>query len=380
MAAQENDVIDFEMEAPVIELKMKGTGKVELCVDGKSLTDDIPGASVSADGTVKIGGRDAGELDDPSVAEQLGAKLQSWFPPGNVTHVHSVQEFDEKKAQGLAVGKFSAEWCGPCKMAAPKVDKLSLEYPNVTFLHVDGDEIKQLMRREGANCYPTFFFYRNGSKTSDKVEGADVSKVEQIIKKMGATKVEQKRAAVEPENVTINIKRDVFQLKKTSAGVEMWVDGKIAIPAGKCPTIKVNEETRKVSIGRRGGVIYDGGDYNVQQIMNDIKAMFPTKVVHVHTTEQFDDILQKNAKVVAKFSADWCGPCHAVAPAYTELSNKTSGVVFLHVDVDECKEVSTREGIQAMPTFHFYVNGKKDSSKMVRGANIERVKTVVASL
>lgn len=380
MAAQENDVIDFEMEAPVIELKMKGTGKVELCVDGRSLTDDIPGASVSADGTVKIGGREAGELEDPTLAEVLGAKLSSWFPPGVVTHVHSVEEFDQKKSQGIAVGKFSAEWCGPCKMAAPKVEKLSLEYPNVTFLHVDGDEIKQLMRREGATCYPTFFFYRNGSKTSDKVEGADVAKVEQIIKRMGATKVAQKRAAVEPEDLTINIKRDVFQLKKTSRGIEMWVDGQMAIPAGKVPTIKVNRETRKVSIGRRGGVIYNGGDFNVEQIMNAIEAMFPTKVVHVSTTEQFDEILQKNAKVVAKFSADWCGPCHAVAPAYTDLSNTTEGVVFLHVDVDECKNLSQREGVTAMPTFHFYVNGSKDQSKMVRGANIAAVKNNVASL
>lgn len=380
MAALETNIVEFEMEAPVITLNMKGTGKVELVVNGDSLTDDIPGASVAVDGTVKVGGREAGELEDVSLAGELSAKLQRWFPPGNVQHVHSVDEFDKKKESGITVGKFSAEWCGPCKMAAPKVEKLSLQYPNVTFLHVDGDEIKQLMRREGANCYPTFFFYRNGTKTSDKVEGADVAKVENIIKRMGATKVELKQAAVEPESVTLPLRRDAFKVEMTEAGVKLWVDGKVAIPAGKCPPIKVNKSTRKVTIGRRGGVIYDGGDYDVQKIMNDIEAMFPTRVKHIHNKEQFDEILKNNPKVVAKFSADWCGPCHAVAPAFTKLSNEVQSVIFLHVDVDECKSLSSREGIQAMPTFHFYINGKKDASKMVRGANIEKVKQTVGSL
>ena len=35
---------------------------------------------------------------------------------------------------------FFAEWCGPCKMVAPKLDALSKDLPGVTFLKVDVDE------------------------------------------------------------------------------------------------------------------------------------------------------------------------------------------------------------------------------------------------
>lgn len=329
---------------------------------------DLPSAKINRDTReVFFMGRSGGKVDRNADIEALAGTLEGWFPSGRVIHALNEGDFDSRKGNGIVVAKFSAEWCGPCKQVAPKIDKLSLKYPDVTFIHIDGDKVKPLMRREGANCYPTFFFYQDGQKQNDKVEGGDAGKVEEIIKKLGASAVEVQQAA--DEEVAIAVDRDTYLLEKESEGFSLSVNGEKVLPAPKCPPLELNRETRKVSIGRGGGVLFDSPDYNVEEVMNKIEEWFPNKVQHVHSVADFDKIVKENANVVAKYSANWCGPCHAIAPFFRDLSLKHENVVFLHIDVDQCKELSQRESIQAMPTFDFWSGGKKQTEKQVRGGD-----------
>ena len=48
------------------------------------------------------------------------------------------------------------------------------------------------------------------------------------------------------------------------------------------------------------------------------------------------DVVNAEGRVVVDFYADWCGPCHQVAPALEELSSKWEGDVrFVKVNIDE---------------------------------------------
>lgn len=39
---------------------------------------------------------------------------------------------------------FTASWCGPCKMVAPKYEQLASEHPDVLFLKVSHEETRSL--------------------------------------------------------------------------------------------------------------------------------------------------------------------------------------------------------------------------------------------
>ncbi|KAI9512488.1 thioredoxin-domain-containing protein [Russula earlei] len=78
-------------------------------------------------------------------------------------------------------------------------------------------------------------------------------------------------------------------------------------------------------------------------------------ITHITSLSQLDTILNKSQTklTVIDFHATWCGPCHAIAPAYEALSKQYANVNFLKCDVDAAQDVAGRYAIRAMPTFVF---------------------------
>lgn len=374
--AAETTTIEFAWEADVYTLKSVG-GKVQLIIEDQVAHPDVSAAKIGDDASLTILGSSMGKLDLSAMGDvsALAQKLKDWFPPGVVKHGHSMAEFDELKASGITVGKFSAEWCGPCKQVAPIIDRLSLEYPDVTFVHMDEAEAKDLFQREGVGCYPTFHVYVDGVKQSNKtVEGGNWKKVEDHIKALGAEKVEV-GGTERPENeeVLLICEQDRFKVEKTEAGVALYVNGDMVAPPGKCPRVEIDEEKNTCTIGRNSGKLDLGDGLDVTVLAGQMKSLFPTEVKHINSTEEFNETVASGV-TVAKFSAKWCGPCKAIAGAYHDMSNKLKGKVkFLHIDVDEQKELSKRHGVEAMPTFHIFKDGVKQPAMMVRGAKIQQV-------
>lgn len=78
------------------------------------------------------------------------------------------------------------------------------------------------------------------------------------------------------------------------------------------------------------------------------------------TDATFDDVVLKSAlPVLVKFSASWCGPCRAIAPAIEALANELDGqAVIAGVDVDQNPGLPAKYGIRAVPTFILFKGGE----------------------
>jgi thioredoxin 1 len=85
-----------------------------------------------------------------------------------VKQIKTAAEFDELIGTGATVFvDFFATWCGPCKMVAPIVEKLSEKYPDVTFVKVDVDEVGDLAQRLGIMSIPALYIFKDGKKAAE---------------------------------------------------------------------------------------------------------------------------------------------------------------------------------------------------------------------
>ncbi len=90
----------------------------------------------------------------------------------NVLHVQASDWRAIETSQKLVLVDFWAEWCAPCRMLAPTVEKLAEVYGNqVDFAKVNVDELPELANQYGVRSIPTLVLLRDG-KVVEQLIGA----------------------------------------------------------------------------------------------------------------------------------------------------------------------------------------------------------------
>ncbi len=87
------------------------------------------------------------------------------------------------------------------------------------------------------------------------------------------------------------------------------------------------------------------------------------------TEENFErEVLASEGPVLVDFWADWCAPCHRIAPVLEELACDFEGRATIgKVNVDEQAALAKRYGIRSIPALVFFHGGEVvDQSRGVR--------------
>jgi len=78
------------------------------------------------------------------------------------------------------------------------------------------------------------------------------------------------------------------------------------------------------------------------------------------TEQSFDEeVVQSDKPVIVDFWAEWCGPCHAVAPVLDRIVEDRNGdIKLVKVNIDEQPALSQRFGVQSIPTMILFKDGE----------------------
>jgi thioredoxin 1 len=117
-------------------------------------------------------------------------------PGGGVTTINSMEQWDSLFSTDesvFVICKFTASWCGPCKVIQPFYESLAAEHTNVKFclVDVDNDSTESIGLSAGVAILPTFGLFKTSRKVETTYIGSDKAKLLHLVESV--TKQETKK-------------------------------------------------------------------------------------------------------------------------------------------------------------------------------------------
>ncbi len=73
------------------------------------------------------------------------------------------------------------------------------------------------------------------------------------------------------------------------------------------------------------------------------------------------EVIGSEGKVIVDFWAEWCGPCHAVAPVLDRIADEHQ-VKLVKVNIDQEQGLAQRFGVSSIPTMMLFEGGELRAS------------------
>lgn len=101
-----------------------------------------------------------------------------------IKHINN-NEFEKEVIENkkVVLVDFYADWCGPCKMVAPVLEKIGKENSNIEIVKVNVDENQELAMKYSVMSIPTLVIFKEGKVVDGMIGFSEEETILNLIKK-----------------------------------------------------------------------------------------------------------------------------------------------------------------------------------------------------
>ena len=265
--------------------------------------------------------------DGAQIADQHNYDLAE---PIKIPELQTEQEYRDFLANNeIAVVKFGADWCPPCRQLDPELEKIAgyFQTENVAFATVDVDDFKSLAASLGVSGIPDTRLYYNAAFYSN-VLGCAPREIASLVASVCQT--------------TTTLK-----------------EGDVTNKPSDVETFAAYENDEEIDFDENS---YPEFTDPVGEIFADVE---PGDVTSLPSVEALEKFVRENPVAVVKFGAEWCPPCRKLDERLPLLAGKFPNVAVGTVDIDEVPALANRFGAKTIPITIVFVGGALRSSCVV---------------